>query len=202
MADVIGMVIDGVLQNWMLLLLIVTSVFAVLPYLALLALNFFNGNIINEIKATVRRDTVKVFRVLQNGQSVILYRSMTKERKILLKENENGVNEYISPTTAPHPDASSHRQVYVSVEGQEGTKNLLADSRYDVNSPQKTMAFAMAFEDGRLFEKALNDESHQMDLLKLALGAAPAILLFIVLIMVWQNFSMLSEIVVKLGIGA
>jgi len=199
MADILGMFGEIFFTNFWIFSTIIFAGFAIVPWLALFALNFFNKNVWKEINATMRRDTVKVFIVLQNGMSRILYKKMNENRTITLAKNEDGADKIITPSCSPHPDADSHRQVYIAVEGQEGTKNLLAETDYDVNSPQKSMVYTMAFEDGRVYERTFSDPKTSLDLFKIATVAAPLILFVVILIYMYSQGEILNAIADKVG---
>ncbi len=199
MADVIQLFTEAIFQHWQLLLIIILGFFSIIPWLGLFAINYFNRNIWREIRATVDRKTVKIVRILQNGQSQTLYRNMNPDRSMTLNKGQNGIDEKIIPTTAPHPDADSHRQVYFAVEGQEGTKNLLADSKYDVNSPQKTMTYSMAFEAGVEYEKALANRVEKFNYTGAIVVSIPIVLMILVLILIFNNQTILSAIAEAVG---
>jgi len=186
-------------QNFWMFTTIIFVALSIVPWLALAAVNFFNKNVWKEIKATVKRDTVKVFLVLQNGMSRVLYKKMNENRTITLEKSEDGADKIITPSCSPHPDADSHRQVYVAVEGQEGTKNLLAETDYDVNSPQKTMVYTMAFEDGRVYERSFSDPKQGLDLFRIATIGAPVILSLLILIMLYSQGETLNAIADAVG---
>jgi hypothetical protein len=203
MADVIAVFGQAFMENIFLFTTIIFAVLSVVPWVGLFLVNFFNHNVWAEIMATINRKLVKVFRIKQNGQSEMLFREKMADGKILLKrDKDTGIEETITPSTAPHPDALSHRHCYVVVEGQEGTKNLLKDAKYDVNTPQKTMVFTMAFEDGRAYERALTTPKPFWDLNNLIMMGVPTIGLILVLIMVYANNGLLSQIAKAVGVGA
>jgi len=200
MADIFSLVLQSVAENWMLFALVITSVLCVVPWAALLLLNFFNKNIINEIKATFNRKAVRVFYFLQNGQSRTLYKEMNDKKEIIMaSDKRTGIDTIITPTTSPHPDSESHRQTYVSIQGQEGTKDLLKDSKYDVNSPQKKMTFSMAFENGREYERTFANADKMMDLMQLTQIALPTLLLLLVLFFQYSQTSVIEAIATAVG---
>jgi len=200
-ADALGIIVESLVANWMLFALIIVTVLAFVPWVALILLNVFNKNIWREIRATLDRRVVKIFRVLQNGQSEILYRVMSNDRRIIMSSNKKtGLDEFITPTTTPHPDAGSHKHVYVVVEGQEGTKNLLEDTEYDVNSPQKKMGFTMSFEAGREFERLFTMPQTDFDLKSVIIAAIPIILLIMVLIFMFSQNQTISLIAEAVGV--
>ena len=201
MADITTMIIESIMTNWMLFLMIIFGVLAIVPWIGLAIVNFFNHNVVEEILATWNRKKVKVIKVFQNGQIESIYREMQADRSILMDHNKNtGIDEVINPSTPPLPDRKSHRQVYLTVEGQEGTKNPLEDSKYDVNPPQKKMPYTMAFELGREFERAFMAGVGQFDFMPWIQTGIPTLLLFVVLFMVYTNGSMLGDIMKAMGL--
>ena len=113
-----------------------------------------------------------------------MYRKMTAERKILVKEDKEGNHEYVTPSTPPIQDSNSHRQFYVAVEGVEGTINPLASTNYDVNTPMRKMGHTMAFEAGREFEKTYNPQAGFAMWLPIIQIAIPFIMIIILLVLV------------------
>lgn len=201
MGDVVALFTEVIFVNWQLLLIGILAPLAVLPWIGLFALNFFNKNVWAEIRATADRSTVKVFRIKQSGQSEILYRKMNPDRTITLSENKDtGEKDDITPTTSPHPDINSHRHLYVTVEGQEGTKNLLEDTKYDVNSPQKKMTYTMAFESGREFERVYSTKNEDFNWLPLIQLGLPTFLLIIAILLIWSQNGMINAIAKAVGV--
>ena len=185
MADAMSVIGAAFAENWAILVIIVLTVMAIIPWVGLWALNFFNHNIWQEIGATFDRKKVKLMLFAQNGNAVTMYRKMTNERKILVKEDKKtGNNEYVTPTTPPIQDSNSHRQFYVSVEGVEGTFNPLASTNYDVNTPMRKMGHTMAFESGREFEKTYNPQEGFSRWFPIIQIAIPFIMIIILLILV------------------
>ncbi len=185
MADAMGVLIAAFAENWEILVIIVLTVMAVIPWLGLWALNFFNHNIWQELRATFDRKKIKLMLFAQNGNAIIMYRKMTKDRKILVKEEKKtGDSEYITPTTPPIQDSNSHRQFYVAVEGVEGTFNPLAATNYDLNTPMRKMGHTMAFEAGREFEKTYNPQAGLAMWLPIIQIAIPFIMIIILLVLV------------------
>lgn len=203
MADAIAMITQSLIDNWMLFALIVSIIFNFVPWIGLIIMNFFNGNILEEIMATFDRTRVKILKIYQNGQAENFYRKMIPdEKKILVEKGKDGIDQTITVTTPPIPDRRSHRQIYVAIEGQEGTKDLLRDSKYDVNTPQKRMAFSMYFELGREYERSYATQQPLLDLMKWAQLGIPTLLLILVLIITYSQNGVLTDIAKAVGVGA
>jgi len=184
MADAIGVIGAAFAENWAILVIIVLAAMAIFPWAGLWALNFFNHNIWQEIGATFDRKKIKLLLFKQSGQGGSMYRELTNERKILVKENKNGDNDYITPSTPPIQDSNSHRQIYLAVEGVEGTINPLASTNYDVNTPMRKMGHTMSFEAGREFEKTYNPQAGFAMWLPIIQIAIPFIMIIILLVLV------------------
>lgn len=184
MADPMNMLIDAFVQNWTIFAIIVLMATSIIPWAGLWALNFFNHNVWQEIRATFDRKKVKLMYFKQNGQGSTMFREMTKDRKILLRKDKEGNHDYITPSTPPIQDGNSHRQYYLAVEGVEGTFNPLAETNYDLNSPMRKMGHTMAFEAGREFEKTYNPQAGFAAWLPILQIAIPAIMIVILLILV------------------
>jgi len=201
MADAINLLMESLIANWQLLLIIIFGVLMFVPWALLFVLNFFNGNIIEEIKATFNRRKIKLFKQYQNGQGEILYKEMKpEEKKIIVQKGKEGLDETIIVTSPPIPDRRSHRQMYITIEGQEGTKDLLRESKYDVNTPQKRMAFSMYFELGREYERAYSTQDKYANFLQWAQLGIPMLLLIILIILTWSQNGVLSEIAKAVGV--
>ncbi len=185
MADAIGVLGAAFAENWAILVIIVLTAMAIVPWAGLWALNFFNHNIWQEIGATFNRKKIKLMLFSQNGNAVTMYREMTAAREILVKEDKkNGNHEYITPTTPPIQDSNSHRQFYVAIEGVEGTFNPLSSTNYDVNTPMRKMGHTMSFEAGREFEKTYNPQAGMAMWLPIIQIAIPFIMIIILLVLV------------------
>ncbi len=183
MADAMSVLGAAFAENWAILVIIVLVATSIVPWAGLWALNFFNHNIWQEVGATFNRKKIKLMLFFQNGNAVTMYREMTKDRTILVKENKDtGDHDYITPTTPPIQDSNSHRQFYVAVEGVEGTINPLATTNYDVNTPMRKMGHSMSFEAGRNFEKTYNPQAGLgmwMPIIQIAIPAAMILVLVI-----------------------
>ena len=184
MADAVGVIGTALADSWMIIAIIVLVATSIVPWAGLLALNFFNHNIWQEITATFDRKKIKLILFSQNGGAVTLYRKMTAERKILVKDEKDGNNEYITPTNPPIPDSNSHRQFYLAVEGVEGTINPLASTNYDVNTPMRKMGHTMSFEAGREFEKTYNPQGGFSAWMPIIQIAVPVIMILILLLLI------------------
>jgi hypothetical protein len=200
MADIGALFTTAILEQWPILLAIIFGVFAIVPWIGLAVLNVFNKNILAEIRSTFNRALVKIILIKQNGQSAVLYRPMNEDRSITISKEDNGIEQNITPTTAPHPDAQSHKHAYVAIEGQEGTLNLLEKTKYDVNSPQKKMGFSMAFEAGREFEKYNNEpNSGLLSPRNIIIGGGITVVCILVLLMLYSQQEMLNAIAEAVG---
>ena len=185
MADPMTVIGAAFAENWAILVIIVLVTTSIIPWAGLWALNFFNHNIWQEIGATFDRKKIKLMLFKQNGNGGSMYREMTADRKILVSEDkQTGNNEYITPTTPPIQDSNSHRQVYLAVEGVEGTFNPLAATNYDVNTPMRKMGHTMSFEAGREFEKTYNPQAGFAMWLPIIQIAIPFIMIIILLVLV------------------
>ena len=194
MADAVSVVGAAFAENWAILTIIVLVVIAIVPWAGLFALNFFNHNIWQELRATFDRKKIKLMLFSQNGNALVMYRKMTAERKILVKEDKEGNHEYITPTTPPIQDSNSHRQFYVAVEGVEGTFNPLAATNYDVNTPMRKMGHTMSFEAGRDFERTYNPQAGLGMWLPILQIAIPALMIVVLIILVANQAGTLVSI--------
>ncbi len=184
MADAVSVIGAAFAENWAILVIIVLVVVAIIPWVGLFAMNFFNHNIWQEIRATFDRKKIKLMFFSQNGNGMVMYRKMTAERKILVKEDKEGNHEYITPTTPPIQDSNSHRQFYLAVQGVEGTINPLASTNYDVNTPMRKMGHTMSFEAGRDFERTYNPRAGLGMWLPLLQIAIPAMMIIVLILLV------------------
>jgi len=186
------------LLDWNLLFILMLGLAAAVPWFLLIVLNFFNGNILNEIKATLSRKSVKVLRILQNNRIQTLYKQMNpKDNTVILKKGNEAAGEqddiFAPGQVEPHFDDNSNRTVYVTVVGKDGNINLLKETDRVITSPQKQMGFSMAFEAGRKFER------YQKPMLSptilsyiLFIGVIAAV--GICMILVWNQSAQLEEI--------
>lgn len=193
----------GIELNMGLMLFLLVGLAAALPWLGLLILNWLNGNIMAEIKATIDRKCVKVVRVLQNNRIQTMYRKMSpKDNSILIKKTKKDSgeqDEVLIPDIEPHIDDASNRPVYLTVAGNEGNINLLRETNREINSPQKQMGFSLAFEAGRKYERYLKPMLTPT-LLSYILFIGVIAVVGLALIFLWNNTSLLTAIAQHLGV--
>jgi len=129
---------------------------SIFPWFVFVIFNYFNGNIWEEIKATINRKLVKTILVNNDNTITTNYKKRSiDDGSILLKKGnkEDDQDVKMQPDSTPHVDSKSNRLVFIGTYNKKGNINLLDETTYSQTNQYTQMHASMSVELGRKLER-------------------------------------------------